>query len=103
MRIDRRAFVRWTGGGLLIGAAGAQALIEACSSPALAVSNGPAAAPGATSQPATTPVARAAATPEGAIKGKNAAAMPTYVPSQTGDAAGEQVRKEYLDAIAANA
>jgi putative aldouronate transport system substrate-binding protein len=71
VRIDRRAFVRWTGGGLLVGAVGAQALIEACSSPA---------PPAATSQPATTPLARAAATPGSAIKGKNAAVMPTYAP-----------------------
>jgi putative aldouronate transport system substrate-binding protein len=59
-RIDRREFVRWTGGGLLVGAAGAQALIEACA-PAPVVSR-------ETPQAAGTPAA----------KGKNAAAMPTY-------------------------
>src|SRR5579864_1852253 len=97
-QLARRAFVRLTGCGLI---AGAPLLLEACGAPAIP--------PAATAPPAATlalaptsvqaPTARpttatasataqpaAASTPAttigGAIKGKNAAAMPTYIPPQ---------------------
>ncbi len=79
--LDRRAFVRLTGGGLLAGAAGAQLLIEACGNPTPTTALAPLTTPtAAATAPAT--AAPAGTTIGGAIKGKNAGAMPAYIPPQ---------------------
>ena len=95
--LSRRAFARLTGAGLLAGGASFQLLLEACRAPATpAATSAPAAsAPTAvpvapTLAPASAPVAAATSAPAtpvasslGAnIRGKNAAAMPSYIPAK---------------------
>src|SRR5262249_52346946 len=88
-------FARLTGAGLLAGSASFQLLLEACRAPASpaaapaaaptavpiapALAPTPAAVAGATSVPATTP---GAASLGANIRGKNAAAMPSYIPAK---------------------
>jgi putative aldouronate transport system substrate-binding protein len=80
--MNRRAFARLAGAGVLGGGLSVQLLMEACRAPT---------PPAATIVPTTTlaskPTAAVAATPSGAslganIRGKNAAVMPTYIPAK---------------------